>query len=247
MQNQTKSVNISDKMLAKKQKRAAKRARLEEERDKEKRLRDPAVEAATVFVSNLPITTKRVQLIRLFKDYEPINSICIRTADGQIWRNYKMCREAGSLIAYVVLKDKETAELALALNGVKFKGNHLRITPSAKETLYKAHADVKRTIFVGNLKHSTTEKALREIFSNCGIIDYIRCLNEDDYSAQSMAYVCFKSPGAVRLALELNETILDERLIRVERYNITKLGAEIKKYENKDEKRNKPLEKDGEP
>lgn len=40
-----------------------------------------------------------------------------------------------------------------------------------------------------------------------------------------MAYVCFKTPDAVGLALELKDTMLDERPIFVERYSVKKLGA----------------------
>lgn len=40
-----------------------------------------------------------------------------------------------------------------------------------------------------------------------------------------MAYVCFQKPDAVGLALELNETLLDDRPIHVERYSVKKLGA----------------------
>lgn len=65
---------------------------------------------------------------------------------------------------------------------------------------------------------------MREIFSSCGDIEYVRCLN-DDKGCKGVAYVCFKAPEAVGLALELNETILDERPIHVERYSVKKLGA----------------------
>lgn len=41
-----------------------------------------------------------------------------------------------------------------------------------------------------------------------------------------MAYVCFKKPEAVSLALDLNDTMLDERPIRVQRYK--KNDCEVK-------------------
>jgi len=66
---------------------------------------------------------------------------------------------------------------------------------------------------------------LREIFSSCGEIDYIRCLQEGDKGCKGVAYVCFQKPDAVGLALELNQTLLDDRPINVERYQVKKLGA----------------------
>lgn len=65
-----------------------------------------------------------------------------------------MRKAAGSLNAYVVLQNKASAEKALELNGVEFKGNHLRITKSAKNIAAQTDNDeVKRTVFVGNLKY----------------------------------------------------------------------------------------------
>ncbi|KAI9584402.1 RNA-binding protein 34 [Glossina fuscipes] len=239
-----KPKSLIDIRLAKKQRRAEKREKLKAQREEEKRLRDPTVEAATVFVGNLPVNVKRVQLLRVFKDYGPVNSIRFRTADGKTCMNNKIRKKAGSLNAYIVLKDKEIAEQALSLNGVEFKGNHLRITRTDITTLCKAPTNTKRTIFVGNLKYSTTDDALREIFSSCGEIDYIRCMQGVGKGCKGVAYVCFKSPDAVGLALELDGTMLDERPIHVERYNKNKQEAkeagatQIKNYSKKSTAKN---------
>lgn len=72
---------------------------------------------------------------------------------------------------------------------------------------------------------AANEEKLREIFSSCGEIDYIRCLQEGVKGCKGVAYVCFQKPDAVGLALELNQTLLDDRPINVERYSVKKLGA----------------------
>lgn len=72
---------------------------------------------------------------------------------------------------------------------------------------------------------AASEEKLREIFSSCGEIDYIRCLQDGEKGCKGVAYVCFQKPDAVGLALELNETLLDDRPIHVERYSVKKLGA----------------------
>ncbi|XP_016963484.1 RNA-binding protein 34 [Drosophila biarmipes] len=195
-----------------------------------KRERNPADEAATVFVGNLPINTKRVQLIKLFQQYGTTQSIRLRTAGGKQLFKHKQRKAAGSLNAYVVFATPEIAQQALALNGTLFKDNHLRVTPAAKaegqgKDDQPSDKDAKRTIFVGSLKYSANEEKLREIFSSCGDIDYIRCLQDGDKGCKGVAYVCFQKPDAVGLALELNQTLLDDRPINVERYQVKKLGA----------------------
>lgn len=72
---------------------------------------------------------------------------------------------------------------------------------------------------------AATEESLREIFSSCGEIDYVRCIRDGDKGCNGVAYVCFKTADAVCLALELNKTIVDERAINVERFSANKLGA----------------------
>ena len=181
--------------------------------------------AATIFVGNLPVNTKRVQLVKLLKDYGPVHSIRFRTAGGKEFKYNKQRKKAGTLIAYVVLKDEETANRALTLNGTEFKSNHLRITKADKKPNSTGEVDSKQMVFIGNLKNSTTEEDLREIFSSCGEIEYVRCIHDGDKGCKGVAYVCFKNPEAVGLALELNETLLYERPIRVERYSVKKLGA----------------------
>ncbi|XP_034663644.1 RNA-binding protein 34 [Drosophila subobscura] len=193
--------------------------------------RDPAEEAATIFIGNLPINTKRVQLARLLVPYGKIKSVRLRTAGGTRLFKHKQRKGTDSLNAYVVLESAEIAAKALALNGTEFKENHLRVTPAAKsgggggDNNLPQDADAKRTIFVGSLKYSANEEKLREIFSSCGEIDYIRCLQEGEKGCKGVAYVCFKKPDAVGLALELNQTLLDDRPINVERYLVKKLGA----------------------
>lgn len=125
-----------------------------------KRIRNPAEEASTVFVGNLPINTKRVQLVKLFQPYGLVQSIRLRTAGGKQLFKHKQRKVAGSLNAYVVLEKPEIAQQALALNGSEFKENHLRVTPASMAEKFgqakdqqPSDKDAKRTIFVGSLKY----------------------------------------------------------------------------------------------
>uniref|UniRef100_T1PIX2 RNA recognition protein n=1 Tax=Musca domestica TaxID=7370 RepID=T1PIX2_MUSDO len=139
-----------------------------------------------------------------------------------------MRKASGALNAYVVLQSKTAAEKALELNGTEFKGMHLRVTKSSLKhsaSAQESKEEAKRTIFVGNLKYTATEESLRETFSSCGEIEYVRCIREGTKGCKGVAYVRFKTADAVGLALELNQTLLDDRPINVERYSVKKLGA----------------------
>ena len=61
----------------------------------------------------------------------------------------------GSIHAYVVFADAETAEAAHALNMTEFKGNHIRVdraaAPKEDKSAGNVHYDARRSVFVGNL------------------------------------------------------------------------------------------------
>lgn len=102
-----------------------------------------------MFVGNLPVNTKRKQLARFFENCGNITSIRFRTAAGLPIFKHAIRKMAGSLIAFVVFETPEMTEKAMALNGSMLKGNNLRINKSN----VKEPTELKRTIFVGNLKY----------------------------------------------------------------------------------------------
>lgn len=68
---------------------------------------------------------------------------------------------------------------------------------------------------------------LFEAFNCCGIIDSIR-LNQCKQGCNGTAFIRFKKPESVQLALKLNKTVVNGREINVERYS-TKKTSEFKK------------------
>lgn len=209
----------------------------------------------TLFVGNVPSNTKKVQLIKLFSPFGKVLSARVRTADGKVIFKHKMRKESSALTAYVVLESVEAASKALELNGTLLKDHHLRVQKAEK---VQQNANPKCTVFIGNLKATCTDDSLHQIFSSCGEIDYVRTLrsSEQKGGCNGTAFICFKNPEAVGLALELEGTILDDRPIHVERYSPSKLGAKEKRtsennagFNNKNKKGTgkvkggKPLEK----
>lgn len=62
----------------------------------------------------------------------------------------------------------------------------------------------------------TTATMLQDAFKCCGEIDYVRTV-QCKKGCNGVAFVCFKKPEAVELALKLNGTYFDGRNINVQR------------------------------
>merc|ERR1712137_574626 len=81
--------------------------------------------------------------------------------------------------------------------------------------LEKKSAD-ERSVYVGNVDYATTPEELQQLFAQCGIIERVTILT-DAYTKQpkGYAYIEFKEKSSVVNALELNETLLHNRQIKV--------------------------------
>lgn len=108
----------------------------------------------------------------------------------------------------------EAAIGAQEASGKVFRNAHIRVMMADGK---KKYFDGKRTVFVGNLTYAVTDDDLYEVFQSCGEIKYVRTLR-NPLGCKGTAYVCFKNPESVGLALELNQTMMNDRPIRVERY-----------------------------
>lgn len=106
----------------------------------------------TVFVGNLPTTTKKQHLYKLFKKCGAIHSVRLRTADGKkLSRKEDEMQKTQSFNAYIVFKDQKSTAKALKISGQEFKNQHIRVTMS---DIKANEQDSKNVLFVGNLKYS---------------------------------------------------------------------------------------------
>uniref|UniRef100_A0A7G3AR87 isocitrate dehydrogenase (NADP(+)) n=1 Tax=Lutzomyia longipalpis TaxID=7200 RepID=A0A7G3AR87_LUTLO len=175
---------------------------------------DPAEASRTIFVGNLPINTKKNQLKAFLKNFGAIKTVRLRTYHGQKIQNCRQVKNHPYITAYVVFESEEAAIGAQEASGKIFRKAHIRVMMADGK---KKYFDGKRTVFVGNLTYAVTDDDLYEIFQSCGEIRYVRTLR-CPLGCKGTAYVCFKNPESVGLALELNETMMNDRPIRVERY-----------------------------
>ncbi|GAB0093706.1 uncharacterized protein DMENIID0001_088790 [Sergentomyia squamirostris] len=175
---------------------------------------DPAQASRTIFVGNLPINTKKSHVKKYFGTFGEIQTVRFRTFHGQKIQSIRQLKNHPSISAYVVFDKDEAAIGAQEMSGKLFRDAHLRVMMADGK---KKYYDGKRTVFVGNLTYATTDDDLFEVFQSCGEIQYVRTLRSH-LGCKGTAYVCFKNPEAVGLAMELNQTMMHDRPIRVERY-----------------------------
>ncbi|XP_041765005.1 nucleolar protein 12-like [Anopheles merus] len=174
----------------------------------------------TIFVGNLPKTTKQKDLRAMFSKYGAIQTIRLRTNTGLKMFNKKVLSKVPSLNAYVVYDSKEEMEKACELDGEMMSNNRIRVCPADKKQI----GDAKATVFVGNIARGTTDNDLHEFFSRVGPIEYVRQIG-DKY----VAYVCFKKGVSIMKALKLNQESLNGRLIRVEKVDTTRTNVKLNK------------------
>lgn len=104
----------------------------------------------SVFVGNLPASTKRTQLEALFTPHTKVLRIRFRKPNGgQLFKTKRT--SLASLIAFVDVPTAEEAKkVAAALHQHNFRGNLLRVSADKQEN---TSGNEKRTVFVGNLTY----------------------------------------------------------------------------------------------
>ncbi|KAM4584632.1 RNA-binding protein 34 [Odontesthes bonariensis] len=177
----------------------------------------------TVFVGNLPISCTKKTLRSLFRDKGSIESIRFRSVvreDPTVSRKLaaikrKIHPQRQSVNAYVVFKDEDGVTKALERNGIEIeKDFHIRVD---RVTDSSSH-DHKRSVFVGNLSFEINELAFRRHFEECGTVEAVRLVRDQNSGlGKGFGYVLFESADSVQLALELDNSKLEGRSIRVKR------------------------------
>ena len=102
-------------------------------------------------------------------------------------------------------------------NGAVAFGRHLRVDPASTRG-DPPPSNHKRSVFLGNLAFDINEEALWTMFSPCGPIENVRLVRDwQTQRGKGFGYVCFAVKDAVEAALELHESRLGDRPIRVSR------------------------------
>lgn len=112
----------------------------------------------TIFVGNLPNSTSKNQLKKLFRTFGKIANARLRSAIRKELKTPKKLavikkefhEDSTSINAYVKFQNFESCQKALEMNGKLHEGHHLRVTLAESES----KSDPKKSIFVGNLVFS---------------------------------------------------------------------------------------------
>ncbi|XP_011154973.1 nucleolar protein 12 [Harpegnathos saltator] len=216
------------------------------------------VDRKTIFIDNIPKETKITTLKKVFGQYGPIDNLRFRNI---VPKNPKISKKVAAIkqdihpkivtvVAYIKYKSEESAKKALSMNGKKFEGNYVNVKIVAK--LGQEKHNIKKSIFIGNLKFGMNTNDIWENFSKCGEIESVRLIRDKKTGqTRGFGYVNFKSEDAVTLALKLDGVEINNRPVRVrtcrapseksqKSNNQKKEGKRILSNENND---NRPLKK----
>ncbi|CAH1262963.1 RBM34 [Branchiostoma lanceolatum] len=121
-----------------------------------KRLRDPERDHRTVFVGNLPVSTTKKELKKMFRKFGEIESVRFRSiaqSNPNVSKRVAMMRQEiqekkRNMNCYVVFTEEASAQAALKRNGTIVGGSHhIRVDLASNSQKF----DHKLSIFVGNL------------------------------------------------------------------------------------------------
>uniref|UniRef100_A0A182SCI4 RRM domain-containing protein n=1 Tax=Anopheles maculatus TaxID=74869 RepID=A0A182SCI4_9DIPT len=174
----------------------------------------------TIFIGNLPSTTKKTDLKALFQKYGTIQTIRFRANDGRLVLDKTVLKDVPSLNAYVRFSSKEEQARACELNGQMVGTNRIRVCPQDQKQI----GNVKSTVFVGNIHRSTTENDLHDFFGRVGPIEYIRYL-----ALKHIAYVCFEKGVSIKKALKLHQEKLNNRPLRIAAVDTQRTNVKVNK------------------
>ncbi|KAJ3708888.1 hypothetical protein LUZ61_012593 [Rhynchospora tenuis] len=183
----------------------------------------------TVFVGNLPLKIKRKEVMKEFQQFGEVESVRIRSVplvDTKVPRmgaiiQGKVNEAVDSVHAYVVFKEEQSANAALAHNMALFEGNHIRVDmacPPRKKLKGEGPLyDRKRTVFVGNLPFDVKDEELYSLF--CGVstaVEAIRVVRDANTSiGKGIAYVLFKTREDANTIVRRQDLKIRERFLRV--------------------------------
>jgi len=190
--------------------------------DSKQRKINPETEARTVFVGNLPCSTKKMSLKSMFSKFGKVEAVRFRCAARPDMKTtkkvavitHKFHEERSNINAYVRMSAVKEAEEACVLNNTEVDGLTIRVDMAMKD---KSH-DNKRAVFLGNLDFKTQEEDIRKLFSKCGEVESVRLIRDTTTGiGKGFGYVNFASEDSVGLAIRLNSQEVCGRKVRVAR------------------------------
>ncbi|VDM51996.1 unnamed protein product, partial [Angiostrongylus costaricensis] len=168
----------------------------------------------TIFVGNAPLTMDEKSCKKLFSHYGKIESVrmrCIFPSKETVSKRIAHL----SLLVSVVLHIIHALYLFLfgLSNGTILERHRIRVDTCTS----KANYDRKLTVFVGNIPLDANEDDLANLFEeNIGDVSFVRCVKDQSTGmGKGFAFVVFKSPTSVQLALSATGLHFQKRELRI--------------------------------
>ena len=223
--------------------KAAAAAKEASEKDNNKNEKED--EERTVFVGNLPLSTTRKSLAKVFAECGKVLSTRLRSTavvgvklppkragDQNLVR--KVCTHSkdlldvdskSSLQGYVVFQHPDSVPKALALNNKALKDDDpkaKRLTRRMRVDTASPTLDPKRSVFVGNMPYHADEASLADHFvKGCAFqnadIQGVRIIRDKDtFQCKGFGYVLFQDSTMVATALQkMEKSLYLKRPLRV--------------------------------
>lgn len=193
----------------------------------------------TIFVGNISVDVKSSALKKLFREHGAVESVRFRSVavegmkveeSGNQGAMRKACYikgkinkdVSGTCNAYIVFKKVESVESALKLNGTVFEGFHLNVDRAIAKG-ESSGKDLRRSVFVGNIKFDATDEQLWKWFSERlpngeKAVERVRIIRDRETRVgKGIGYVALKNPVAVLAALGLDGSDFEGRKLRIQR------------------------------
>lgn len=207
----------------------------------------------TIYVGNVPATTKPGKLKAFFAGCGAVESVRLRNMPIDLEskmpkvhqiRAGKIASDRSSASAYVCFATKDAVPAALTMNMAVFDGHHLRVDRAAQPSKAGAGSvqyDPKRSVFVGNLPLTVQQEDVIQVFNAgdrepqlAGSVEAVRVVKDPKTSmGKGIAYVLFKTRIAAIAALNLNKAPCKGREMRVTRVKASAGGANATKLTGK--------------
>ncbi|KAF5285688.1 hypothetical protein FQR65_LT13073 [Abscondita terminalis] len=190
----------------------------------EEQIKPDEVNSRTLFVGNVGITTKKEQLLHVFRPYGKIESIRFRgvtPADPKTPKRLAAIKctfhpKRSSFYSYVVFKNREDAAKATELNGTKLNEHFIRVQLCDEDN---NKLEPTKAIFIGNVPFDAEENDLWNTFEQYGKIVSVRLVrNSVTGMCIGIGFVNFESSDAVELVVMADSISIRNRELRIKRF-----------------------------
>lgn len=169
----------------------------------------------TLFVGNLPFSTSEAELGDFFSDNN-----CDFTS-VRLMKDRETNKSKG--FGYADFANEEDMKKAIRLNGSDLGGRDVKIDYAQKDN----NAEESTTIYVGNLSYNTNEDSLKNFLDDNQIanVKEIRLIKDNDGNSKGFAYIEFDDVPSAATVVELNNSDLDGRSLRINFENKKRRGG----------------------